>query len=135
MADLSDSRIAAARALGNVVKALEPRASAARYDSQKREIVVELTNGATFMIPSVLIEGLSGASDADLANVEILGAGYGLHWDSLDVDFTVPGLLTGMFGTKSYMARLAGQARSPAKSIAARENGAKGGRPRKAAAL
>jgi hypothetical protein len=33
------------------------------------------------------------------------------------------------------MARLAGQATSPAKSAAARANGAKGGRPRKAAGV
>jgi hypothetical protein len=41
-------------------------------------------------------------------------------------------LLAGLFGTKAYMARHAGQASSPAKA-AARANGAKGGRPRKSA--
>lgn len=35
-------------------------------------------------------------------------AGYGLHWPDLDVDVTVGGLLVGVFGTRSYMARLAG---------------------------
>ena len=42
-------------------------------------------------------------------------------------------LMAGIFGTKAYMTRLAGQAKSPAKAAAARANGAKGGRPRKAA--
>lgn len=61
------------------------------------------------------------------------GEGYGLHWESLDVDFTVPGLLAGMFGTQSWMARQGGQARSDAKAAAARANGRKGGRPKKQA--
>jgi hypothetical protein len=39
------------------------------------------------------------------------------------------GLLAGVFGTKAYMARRAGQATSPAKAAAARANGAKGGKP------
>jgi hypothetical protein len=133
MTDLSDSGIAAAQTLGDAVRAAEPRAAAARYDSAKKEFIVELTSGATFMFPCSLVQGLAGASENDLSQVEILGSGYGLHWEALDVDYTVPGLLAGMFGTKSYMAKLAGQARSPAKAQAARTNGAKGGRPRKTA--
>jgi hypothetical protein len=49
----------------------------------------------------------------------------------------VPGLLAGLFGTKAYMDRQraarAGSATAAAKAAAARRNGAKGGRPRKAA--
>jgi Protein of unknown function (DUF2442) len=133
MAELSDSRFSAARTLGDAVRAAEPRAAAARYDSERREIIVELTSGATFMFPCDLVQGLAGASENDLSQVEILGSGYGLHWEALDVDYTVPGLLAGVFGTRSHMAKLAGQARSPAKAQAARTNGAKGGRPRKTA--
>ena len=70
---------------------------------------------------------------AGLAQVEILGTGYGLHWDALDADLSIPGLLAGLFGTKAFMARHAGRATSPAKAAAARANGAKGGRPRKTA--
>ena len=68
------------------------------------------------------------------AEVEVIAGGYGLHWESLDADFTVPGLLNDIFGTAKWMAQQAGQAKSPAKAAAARANGAKGGRPRKAAA-
>lgn len=64
----------------------------------------------------------------------MLGAGHGLHWEALDADFTVPGLLMGLFGTRAWMAReqarLAGATTSAAKALAARENGKKGGRPR-----
>lgn len=50
----------------------------------------------------------------------------------IDAALSVPGLLVGLPGTSAYMARRAGQATSPAKAAAARTNGAKGGRPRKA---
>lgn len=59
------------------------------------------------------------------------GAGFGLHWETLDVDYTVPGLMNGVFGTARWMAARAGQARSSAKAEASRENGQKGGRPTK----
>ena len=60
------------------------------------------------------------------------GAGYGLHWEALDTDLSLPGLLSGLLGTQAYMARRAGRATSFAKAAAAKANGAKGGRPRKA---
>ena len=74
---------------------------------------------------------MENATADQLAEVEILGSGSGLHWEALDADLSVPNLLAGLFGTQAYMARRAGQATSPAKAAAARTNGAKGGRPRK----
>ena len=35
----------------------------------------------------------------------MLGLGYGLRWDRLDVDLSVPGLLAGLIGTKTCMDR------------------------------
>ena len=133
MAELTDAQIDAAAERGRIACSIEPRAASARYDAQAGRVIVDLTNGCTFAFPPALAQGLEGASPAQLAQVEILGAGYGLHWEALDADFTVPGLLAGVFGAKAYMARRAGQATSPAKAAAARSNGAKGGRPRKAA--
>ncbi len=133
MAELTDAEIDAATGRGKIARGLEPRAAAARYDREAGHIVVELTNGCTFAFPPALAQGLEEASPAQLAQVEILGAGHGLHWEALDADLSIPGLLSGIFGTKAYMARRAGQATSPAKAAAARGNGAKGGRPRKSA--
>ena len=133
MAELTDADIDAALARGRSARASEPRAAKARYDRKTGRVVVELTNGCTFAFPPRLVQGLETAADDQLATIEILGQGYGLHWEALDVDISVPGLMAGIFGTKAYMARLAGQAKSPAKAAAARANGAKGGRPRKAA--
>jgi Protein of unknown function (DUF2442) len=133
MPGLTDAEIDAALARGQAARQTEPRAVTARYDRRNKRVVIGLTNGCTFSFPPRLAQGLETASDDRLSRVAILGAGHGLHWEDLDVDFTVPGLLAGMLGTKAYMARRAGQATSPAKAAAARTNGRKGGRPRRLA--
>jgi hypothetical protein len=85
---------------------IEPRAKSARYDRRTNRIVVELRNGATFMFPAELAQGLAGASPKDLADVRITPSGEGLRWPSLDADFSLPNLLAGEFGSKSWMAKL-----------------------------
>ena len=134
MAELTDDQIDAATQRGRAASLHEPRAAAARYDGQLGRVIVELTNGCIFAFPPKLAQGLETATEEQLAEIEILGAGYGLHWEALDADLSIPGLLAGLFGTKAYLARQAGQAKSPAKAAASRANGAKGGRPRKSAA-
>jgi hypothetical protein len=99
-------------------------------------MTIDLVNGCSYSFPTDLVQDLDGAGDADLARVEVDGMGFNLHWPTLDVDLYVPALVSGIFGTRDWMskqlARVAGQAKSPAKAAAARANGAKGGRPRKA---
>jgi len=131
MADISDTQIDAALERGKRALETEPRAATARYDRKLDRVVVDLTNGCTFAFPPRLAQGLEAATDEQLQEIQILGVGHGLHWEALDVDLSIPGLLAGLFGTKAYMARRAGQATSPAKAAASRTNGAKGGRPRK----
>lgn len=111
----------------------EPLAASARYDKKAGRVVVELTNGCVFMFPPVLAQGLSDASAEDLAVIEVLPPGVALRWPTLDADFTVTGLLSGIFGTRAWMSELGrrgGSATSEAKAAAVRENGRKGGRPR-----
>lgn len=128
----SDSQVKAAEERGRIVLETQPHAASARYDAKAERIIVDLTNGATFAFPPRLVQGLEEASAAELAEVEILVTGIGLHWETLDVDISVPGLVNGVFGTAKWMAARAGRSLSPAKAAAARANGAKGGRPRKA---
>jgi hypothetical protein len=101
-------------------------------------MVVEPTNGCSFVFPPRALQGMARASDTALADVEIPGQGHALRWPQLDADFTVPGLLMGVFGTRAWMAselaRRAGRSKSPAKAAVARANGRKGGRPRPKAA-
>ena len=132
MAELSDREIEAAETRGRDARETEPRARNAYYDSDNDRIVIELTNETTFSFPPRLAQNLETATARQLMAVEIIGDGVGLHWEELDTDFTVSGLVSGLFGTRAHMARLAGQATSPAKARASRRNGAKGGRPRKA---
>jgi len=113
------------------------QATAARFDTRKKLIVIELANGASFAFPPSLAQGLSDALPSELADIEITPMGVGLHWPQLDADLTVEGLLAGVFGSRAWMrqhAARAGRATSPAKALAAKANGAKGGRPRKASA-
>lgn len=133
MASITDAQIDAAIERGKREEQSEPRAVTARYDRQLDRVIVDLTNGCTFAFPPHMAQGLEQANPDQLAQVEVLGRGYGLHWEAMDVDLSIPGLIAGIFGTKTYMARHAGQATSPAKAAAARTNGAKGGRPRKIA--
>jgi hypothetical protein len=85
---------------------IEPRAKSVRYDRRTNRVVVELRNGATFLFPAELAQGLAGASPKDLAEVQVTPSGEGLRWPSLDADFSLPNLLAGEFGSKSWMAKL-----------------------------
>ena len=138
MVDLTDAQLKRAGARGRRVLETEPRAVKARYDALERRIVVDLADGCAYAFPAARVQELIGASEADLSQVEIDGAGFNLHWPLIDVDLYVPALVSGLFGTRAWMAselaRVAGRARSSMKAAAARANGAKGGRPRKAAA-
>jgi hypothetical protein len=133
--DALAAEIAAARRRGAVAARTEPRASVARFDRQTGRVVIELTNGCTFEFPAELGQGLRGATPDQLAEVEVLPGGSGLRWEQLDADLSVAGLVAGIFGSERWMARQLGRrggSRSTAaKAAAARENGKKGGRPRK----
>ena len=137
MANLTDTEFEAAEARGRKMLETEPRAASARYDRKTGRVIINLVNGCTYSFPVQLVQDLQGASHEDLANIAVEGVGFNLHWPTLDADLYVPTLVAGIFGTRDWMtkelARRAGQATSPAKAAAARANGLKGGRPRKAA--
>lgn len=130
----SDAQANAAEARGAAMMASEPRAEAVRYDQPSGRIIVDLNNGCAFAFSARRVQGLEDANDAEIGEVQVLGAGFALHWETRDVDISLRGLMNGVFGTKAWMselARRAGRVSSPAKAAAARANGAKGGRPRK----
>jgi hypothetical protein len=134
MADVNDHELAAARLRWQLERAERPIPAGVRFESASGRIVVEFSNGAAFMVPARQIEGLENATDEQLVEVELLGE-TGLHWESLNIDYSIAGLMNGIFGSKTFMEaqRRGGQSRSPAKAAASRRNGAKGGRPKKSA--
>src|SRR6202167_261584 len=118
---------------GETRLAAHPRAAKASYDVRKALLVIELTNGVILMLPPKLLQGLKGATPAQLANVQLTPLGTGLHWEALDADLSVAGLAAGVFGSRAWMselARHAGSRTSARKASSSRENGKRGGRPR-----
>jgi hypothetical protein len=112
---------------------IEPRANTVAYDAQRGLILVELRSGFAFGFPPERILGLEGATAQDLADVRISPSGDGLHWDDLSVDASLTGIVAEALNLREWAPRFMGQARSEAKAKAARLNGLKGGRPRRAA--
>jgi hypothetical protein len=84
----------------------EPRAISAYYDSAAELVIIRLQSGAIFSFPPEIAQGLAGAAAEELAQVEVTPMGDGVHWEILDADFSVAGLLAGVFGTKRWMADL-----------------------------
>ena len=130
------AQIPAARARDARERAAGRRAVSAAYAPETGRVLVALPSGYVVGFPAAVVPALADATPVQLAAVELSPGGGGLHWETLDVDLSVPGLLLSALGRaeqRRELARLAGRARSEAKATAARANGAKGGRPRKAA--
>ena len=129
---LEDRHYEEATRRGDAERRSSPIPTSVRFDGLSGRIVVEFENGAAFMVPARSLQGLEDATDAQLANVSLLGE-TGIHWEDLDVDYSIRGLMSGIFGTAKFMdaQRRGGRSRSDAKIAASRANGAKGGRPRK----
>jgi hypothetical protein len=130
---VTDEQIDAARLRARHFQVDDRRAARVMYEKKPDLVTLQLDDGVRISIPRRLLEGLQDASPAQLAKVELLGRGTGIHWPLLDVDHYVPGLLNHIFGTSRWMAELGrrgGSATSASKAAAARANGKKGGRPK-----
>lgn len=110
-----------------------PGAVAVCYNRRTRKVVIDLDNGCTLLVPPELAQGLTDASPGELADVHVLGPGTTIAWPRLDIQFSVTGLMMGIFGTPAWMAELArraGRTKSSAKAGAAPRTGARNGAPR-----
>jgi hypothetical protein len=113
-----------------------PVAIQAWFDAQSQKIRIILDNGLEVAFSPAFAQGLEGASEDQLSRIEITPSGLGLHWPDCDADLLVSGILEGFLGSRNFVrAHLsrAGKVHSEAKAHAARLNGARGGRPKKAA--
>jgi hypothetical protein len=129
-----DERLRAATSAARARRGKGELAANAGYDARTKRLHIELLSGVGVSIPVSKVEGLAHVAPAIIRTVRVEGGGYGLHWPSLDLDLAVPDLIAGCFGSRAWMSALAregGKVTSAAKRTASRENGKKGGRPRK----
>jgi len=62
---------------------------------------VDLEDGRTVSVPIGWYPRLATGTPAERANLQISGAGYGVHWPDLDEDIGVEGLLLGKRSSES----------------------------------
>ena len=65
---------------------------------ENRYIWLKLKNDAEFRFHAANNKKLDKATDKQLSNVELICDGTGLHWEELDEDLSVIGILDGRFG-------------------------------------
>lgn len=58
-------------------------------------LTVELSDGRTLSVPLAWYPRLAFATPKERRNWRLIGKGHGIHWEGLDEDISVEGLLTG----------------------------------------
>jgi hypothetical protein len=71
------------------------KAQANKLTFDKDTFSVYLTDGRTLIVPLAYFPRLLNASAKQLKKYELSGGGTGIHWDELDEDVSVEGLLLG----------------------------------------
>jgi hypothetical protein len=61
-------------------------------------VCIRLDDGREIRFPAFKNRRLSEATPAELANIEIISNGTGLHWPDLDEDLSILGILEGRLG-------------------------------------
>ncbi|MGJ0483622.1 MAG: DUF2442 domain-containing protein [Methylomicrobium sp.] len=56
---------------------------------------VDLSDGRTISVPLAWFPRLTYATPSEQNNWRFIGKGYGIHWEELDEDISVEGLLAG----------------------------------------
>jgi hypothetical protein len=133
---ITEAEIEAAKNREDERGRIEPRADRVSYDSKNGLVMLTLRSGVVIGLPLASIDELSAATPKQLKTLRVSFEGEGITLDALDVDTSVPGLLRDLVGVGVAAAVLGaqgGRAKSRAKTLAVRENGKLGGRPRKKA--
>jgi len=112
-----------------------PHAVSASYNKGRHELTIKFSNGLKVNVDARLSSFLSKHLDDDLSEPYVTPGGDGLIFDHANLSVGIPGLLAQFIPldtARQVVASAIGSVSSEKKTAAARENGAKGGRPRKA---
>jgi hypothetical protein len=136
--EVSDAELAQALDAGRQEAAREFRARSARYVVELDAVEIVTAQDGGFLVPRRLIGALRDVPPEVLAGLEAWPDGSAVAVEALDVQVSVHGLLSAALPAMvpegvmaGLFARRGGQATSAAKGRSARENGCRGGRPRK----
>jgi len=134
----TDSDIEAAIRRGDESLRTEPHARSIGYDPALRRFTMTMTNGTAVSFEPTALPELGQATDEQLARVTLMGQGDTLAWTDLDLHVSVEGLIIDLFGGQHWqkalraeLSRRLARSGSAARTTASRENGKKGGRPKK----
>ncbi|HHT9136768.1 MAG TPA: DUF2442 domain-containing protein [Candidatus Wunengus sp. YC60] len=70
-------------------------ANATKIWFDKENMWVALTDGRQLSIPLLYFPRLLNATPEQRNNYELSGGGTGIHWEEIDEDISVPGLILG----------------------------------------
>ena len=65
---------------------------------ENRYICLKLNNDEEIRFPAANNKKLAAANEKQLKNVELICDGTGLHWEDIDEDLSINGILDGRYG-------------------------------------
>ena len=69
--------------------------NAERVEATEDTLTVELSDGRTISVPVGWYPRLVHATQSERDNWRLIGQGHGIHWEDIDEDISVEGLLAG----------------------------------------
>lgn len=112
----------------------EVHAVEARFNARTKQLSVVYSDKSVISFDVRNNPILADHVKVDLSDPYVTPGGDGILFDKANLEFSLPSVMASMIPVelaRKRMAMVMGSARSEKKSNAARENGAKGGRPRK----
>ena len=75
--------------------------NAERVEVTEDTLTVELSDGRTISVPLGWYPRLVHATQSERDNWRLIGQGHGIHWEDIDEDISVEGLLAGKHSGES----------------------------------
>jgi hypothetical protein len=136
--DYTEAEMEAFYKAGEEARRATPHAVAVSYNSAAQIYTLSMLAGGVLSFTVSQVPEIAGATPEQLANVELWPSGGSIRWPQLDMDISITGLVMDIVAGEgwraAYRSILLQEARAtktPKRAAAARENGLKGGRPRK----